>query len=403
MSTHTFVGFGFGPIQSGLFLFEAFRSGNFRRLVVAEVVPEVVAALRAAGGRYHLNIAAPGGVERHTVTGIEVYNPRVAADRAALVDALAEAQEIGTALPSVNVYDSPDPAGVANVLADGARRKLARGGPCAVIYTAENHNHAAERLSQALQMRGVGGESLSCLNTVIGKMSGTVTEAAEMAAQGLAPITAGASRAFLVEAFNRILISRVPWPDFVRGIGVFEEKDDLLPFEEAKLYGHNAIHALLGYRLWQRGARFISDAAADPALMAVAREAFLQESGRALCRKYAGLDPLFTPAGYRAYADDLLARMVNPFLRDAVERVTRDPRRKLGWNDRLVGTMRLVRTQGFVPRHFARAARTAVQMLAAIDPQPADTLLRTLWAGEADNDQEQDAIISLIKEEHDED
>ncbi|MEZ4612253.1 MAG: hypothetical protein R2838_18735 [Caldilineaceae bacterium] len=32
-----------------------------------------------------------------------------------------------------------------------------------------------------------------------------------------------------------------------------------------------------------------------------------------------------------AYADDLIARMVNPFLRDGVARVARDPARKLGW------------------------------------------------------------------------
>ena len=38
----TFVGFGFGPIQSGLFLLEAFRSGNFDRYVVAGRVAKVV-------------------------------------------------------------------------------------------------------------------------------------------------------------------------------------------------------------------------------------------------------------------------------------------------------------------------------------------------------------------------
>ncbi len=32
----TYVGFGFGAIQAGLFLYEAFQSGNFGRLVVAE-------------------------------------------------------------------------------------------------------------------------------------------------------------------------------------------------------------------------------------------------------------------------------------------------------------------------------------------------------------------------------
>jgi len=36
----TFVGFGFGAIQAGLFLYEAYQSGNFGRLVVAEVLPD---------------------------------------------------------------------------------------------------------------------------------------------------------------------------------------------------------------------------------------------------------------------------------------------------------------------------------------------------------------------------
>ena len=48
--SRTFVGFGFGAIQAGLFLHEAFRSGNFKRLVVAEVVPEIVREIREAGG-----------------------------------------------------------------------------------------------------------------------------------------------------------------------------------------------------------------------------------------------------------------------------------------------------------------------------------------------------------------
>jgi len=46
----TFVGFGFGPIQAGLFCLEAQQSGAFDRLVVAEVAPALVAALRRAGG-----------------------------------------------------------------------------------------------------------------------------------------------------------------------------------------------------------------------------------------------------------------------------------------------------------------------------------------------------------------
>ena len=53
---------------------------------------------------------------------------------------------------------------------------------------------------------------------------------------------------------------------------------------------------------------------AVPGALAFLRAAFLEESGGALVSKYAGLDPLFTRAGYEAYVDDLLARMTNPYL-----------------------------------------------------------------------------------------
>ena len=51
----TFVGFGFGAIQGGLFLPSAFASGNFDRLVVAEIDSELVAQIRRSGGTYQCN------------------------------------------------------------------------------------------------------------------------------------------------------------------------------------------------------------------------------------------------------------------------------------------------------------------------------------------------------------
>ena len=54
MSSKTLVGFGFGPIQSGLFVYEAARRGNFSRLVVAEVDQSMVDAVRANDNKYQL-------------------------------------------------------------------------------------------------------------------------------------------------------------------------------------------------------------------------------------------------------------------------------------------------------------------------------------------------------------
>lgn len=355
---HRFVGFGFGPIQSGLFLLEAFRSANFERFAVAEVDPALVEAVNGNGGKYTVNIAHTDRIERVEVAGVRMLNPRVPQDRTQLIEAVREADELATALPSVKFYEGSD-ASVVSVIADA----LAGGSENPrVLYAAENHNHAAEIFTECLAKHGAHPARFQAVNTVIGKMSGVITGADEIARLGLTPMTPGASKAVLVEAFNRILISRITLNDFRRGIEVFQEKSDLLPFEEAKLYGHNAIHAMIGYLAHERGMRTMAEVAGDARLLDLARRAFIDECGAALCRKYAALgEALFTAEGFKAYAEDLLQRMVNPNLNDLVERVIRDPQRKLGWSDRVYGTMRLALEQGIEPQRLAIGAAAAVR------------------------------------------
>lgn len=399
----TFVGFGFGAIQAGLFLYEAHASRRFDRLVVAEVQPEVVGAVRKAGGRYRVNIATAQGVEIKDIPGITILNPSDPADRAALVAAVADADEMATALPSVRFYETGDSASVVSVLADGLARRRAQGeARHSIIYAAENHNHAAEileaHLCRSLMVTApVLRTCLQCLNTVIGKMSGIVADEAQIADQGLARLAGDTGRCVLVEAFNHILITRIAWDDFQRGIPIFIEKDDLLPFEEAKLYGHNATHALMGYLARTQGYDTIAAVRADARIVDLARTAFLHESGAALIRKYHGVDPLFTEAGYRNYAEDLLERMMNPNLRDLVERVVRDPRRKLGWDDRLVGTMRLALGQGITPKNYALGARAALAMLRESESEKDEVqLLDALWIEAKASVREKQQVKELI-------
>ena len=408
----TFVGFGFGAIQAGLFLYEAFRSGNFDRYIVAEVLPDVVESVRRADGFFSINIAHADRIERTEVGPIEIENPAVEADRQRLIAASASAEEIATAIPSVRYYTSDGPGSLHRILAQGLREKARQGGPRTVVYAAENHNHAAELLESAVFDEIPVGEQQAVrakvrfLNTVIGKMSGIKTEPAEIAAQRLTTMTPDSQRALLVETFNRILISKIdfaPRPDaspYRRGIEVFMEKADLLPFEEAKLYGHNAVHALAAYLGARQGVEFIADLRHKPEMMAFLRAAFIEESGAALIRKYVGVDPLFTPEGFQTYADDLLARMTNPFLGDTVERVGRDPGRKLGWEDRLVGTMRLALQQGVEPRRFALGAAAALAMLDAktLDSEDyARAVLDSIWSQSSPDPNEVALVWGMIR------
>jgi mannitol-1-phosphate 5-dehydrogenase len=404
-SDSTYLGFGFGAIQAGLFLLEAQESGAFDRLVVAEVVPEMVRALRKNEGAYAVNIPRAGALQVARVSPVEMLDPGIESDRQLLVAAVAEAREIGTALPSVDFYTSPAPGSVHRILAEGLRKKAACDGPCAVVYAAENNNHAATILEQEIMTEVPAAEreavdaKVRFLDTVIGKMSGVVTDAQEISERRLAAIVPGMDRAFLVEAFNHILVSK---PDFgastafQRGIAVFEEKDALLPFEEAKLYGHNATHALAAYMGALLGVECIAELQQMEDVMLFLRDAFIEESGVALCRKHGGIDPLFTKKGYTAYVDDLLERMMDPLLGDTVERVGRDPQRKLAWDDRLIGTMRVALAQGIEPRRYAMGAAAALIMLEPDlmhDERCIDGVIKSLWQDASPDDAQREAVV----------
>jgi mannitol-1-phosphate 5-dehydrogenase len=397
-----YVGFGFGPIQAGVFLHAAYQSGNFGRLVVAEVVPGLVSAVRQAGGMAALNVAHPDRISQVQLESLEMENPDEPADRQRLIDAIAQADEIGTAVPSVAYYAAEGESSLHRILAQGLCKKEAVDGPRAVVYTAENNNHAAEILREKVfseiptrQREGVV-RRVRFLNTVIGKMSQVMRDPGDIREHDLATITPSLGHAFLVEAFNQILISRIDFDQaFERGIDQLVEKTDLLSFEEAKLYGHNAVHALGGYLGALLGLQYMTQIDQVPGMRNFLRDAFIEETGRALIRKYAGFDDLFTPDGFQAYSDDLLQRMTNPYLLDTVQRVTRDPARKLGWNDRLIGTMRMIMGQGGEPRRFAMGAAAA--MLVLKEGKYSSQVLEELWGAIAPDPKQKEEILGRIE------
>lgn len=370
----TFVGIGLGPIQTGIFLAGAAK-GGFDRIVIAEVNDKLKAAVNAVHS-VTVNIAAADRVYTETYQNVEVYNPNDPEDVKKLIEAAAEASELATALPSVKFY-----AYCAPWLREGFAQQPDR---VRFFYTAENNNHAAEELEKAM---GVSFPNTYYLNTVIGKMSGVAPASADR--PGLAP---DAENGHLVEEFNTIYISKCPGIEN-RKVQNLYVKDDLFPFEDAKLYGHNATHYLLATLGKARGCSTMDEVRAFPALIEIARQAFFKESGAALVKKYAHLnDELFTEAGFKAYVDGLLVRMTNPFLKDAIDRITRDPERKLSWDDRAIGTMRLILSQGIEPVNFAMGAKVAATEWAAGEDVKAK--LAALWPSPWTA--EHDKLISLM-------
>jgi mannitol-1-phosphate 5-dehydrogenase len=91
--------------------------------------------------------------------------------------------------------------------------------------------------------------------------------------------------------------------------------------------------------------------------------------------------------------------MTNPWLHDKVDRIIRDPVRKLGWNDRLFGTMQVALEQGIEPEGMALGAAAA---LSYVREQTKDTLppresMVRIWGTEAGGAR-QELCIQLVLE-----
>ena len=118
---------------------------------------------------------------------------------------------------------------------------------------------------------------------------------------------------------------------------------------QRKLYIHNTGHAVCGYCGWLAGYRYIHEAAQDPAIMSRICEA-IQESGEAVSRQHG-----FSRESVRAYEENLKERLVIDSLPDDIRRVIRQPIRKLGKEERLLGPLILCEHFGLPRPGLCRA------------------------------------------------
>jgi len=397
---HVFAGFGFGPIQASIFTRDAARAGTFSEIVVAEIDPRLVGAIRSNGNRYALNIATSSRVEVEEVPDVVLLDPAQQRDARRLTDCLERGTDLVTALPSVSLYSAGGSHSVSRRIATGISTDRATS---TVVYAAENHIRAAQTLQSTVESEAGSSPGRPCrfVNTVLSKMSRIVTDPGEIQALNLVPLAPGLDRAYLVEAYHTILAQRIASDEVEPGIHSFVEKDDLYPFEETKLFSHNAVHALIGYIGLHFGLEQLPRVLDRPRVLEIAQDALLEEVGPALVSKfrYTG-DPLFTDAGYRENVADILERIANPFLADSVARATRDTPRKLGYEDRIIGPMRLAMDAGKEPRNLAVAGAAAVRSWTENPPERfgKDELserLRNLW-GEDNFAESGEALVSLI-------
>lgn len=166
-----------------------------------------------------------------------------------------------------------------------------------------------------------------------------------------------------VETFFEWVIDRTPFEGGEPELPGATYVDDLEPFIERKLFTVNTGHATAAYVGFAAGAHKLSDALALPEVHdAVA--AALEDTKALIVEKHG-----FSDAEQQAYLEKTLKRFANPHLTDTVDRVGRQPLRKLSRHERFIGPAAELAERGRTPSGLLTAIGAALRFDVPEDPQ----------------------------------
>ncbi len=169
--------------------------------------------------------------------------------------------------------------------------------------------------------------------------------------------------AVTVETFSEWIVDQTQFKGDIPTIKGMECTDNLMAFVERKLFTLNTGHLITAYLGVLAGHETIKDAIEDDAIRADVTAA-MQESGAVLIRRYG-----FDEQAHAAYIQKILGRFANPYLRDEVDRVGRQPIRKLSPQDRLIKPLNGTLEYGLPNEYLLKGIAAAFLYKNDDDPQ----------------------------------
>lgn len=152
-----------------------------------------------------------------------------------------------------------------------------------------------------------------------------------------------------VEEFCEWIVDKTQFVGDVPNIAGMELTDNLMAFVERKLFTLNTGHATCAYLGVEKGLPDIRQSILDADIQKTVR-AVMNESGAVLIRRYG-----FYPEAHAQYIEKIIKRFANPFLVDDVNRVGREPIRKISPNERLIKPLRGTLEYGLPHEHLLLA------------------------------------------------
>ncbi|NLF28965.1 MAG: hypothetical protein GX592_13800, partial [Clostridiales bacterium] len=325
---------GAGKIGRG-FAADVFSSGGYR-VLFADANKQLVDALKSQGYYTLRNVRADDEQEKKVMRDFEVMH---AGDRA------LPSEIAGAGLVAVSVFPDAFPA-TAKVIAEALVYKHTANDhtPLDAIVLANISRPQAALLAQIRgelpeSLHGFMDEVLGVCGTVVIRVA--VTPSAEMLSEDPLTVLTDGHNVLPVERRFKGECPRCP---------MLEYHDSLDTLEALKLYTYNMAHAAAAYLGFTKGATSIAEALGDPAIEQVVRGALEEVLDAFVC------EGEFSEDARQPYIDGVVKKFKNPLLGDTPARVGGNPKRKLGYDDRIIGAARMARKNGIYPYYLAKVA-----------------------------------------------
>jgi mannitol-1-phosphate 5-dehydrogenase len=303
--------FGGGNIGRG-FIGKILAEAGYE-VVFADINMTVIDRLNQDHG-YTVHVVGEGVDQKETVKNVRVIN---SGDEAAVTAEISDATLVTTAVgPPVLEILAP-------LLARSLAARYRAGGAPLNIIACENMVRGSSFLKE--KVLAAAGDDAALIDANTGFVDCAVDRI-------VPPVRGGDADplAVTVEVFSEWIVDSTQFKGAVPAIAGMIATDKLMAFIERKLFTLNTGHTALAYFGQLAGKKTVGEAMQDDAVRQAA-EAVMKESGAVLIRRYA-----FDPAAHRAYIDKILKRFANPYLHDDIDRVARQPLRKLGAQERFI-------------------------------------------------------------------
>lgn len=338
------VHFGAGNIGRG-FIGAVLQDAGYW-VTFVDVNDDLIGLLSAASS-YAVNETGSSARTTH-YTHFDAVNSRTNPDE--VVRRIAEADVVTTSVgPNVLRFLAP-------LIAQGIDARTSS--HPVVIMACENAIGATDALAAAVTEVGTRTEGRAVFaNTAVDRIVPVQPE--------------GLGLDVLVEEFSEWAIDASKLGEWVPAISGAHFVPELTPFIERKLFTVNTAHATAAYCGQRAGAHTITEALAIPEVLEVV-EGALAETTQVLIHRHG-----FDPAEHNMYVQATLSRFRNPDLDDTVERVGRQPLRKISRHERLVGPAAYLAELGTTPHNLLTAIGAALQFVSDSDPE-VESLSHTL-------------------------